>query len=86
MNEINIMTEKEFDSQDYGYNWMRPNAKGIYDKLPFERFILTNCKNHKGDISNEPFVAIDNTKGLCEIDSFKTIEEATNWLESLKEV
>ena len=83
MEKTNIMTEKEFDNQIYGGNWMRPNAKGIYNNLPFERYILTNCKSHKGDISSEPFVAIDNTKGLCEIDSFKTKEEAINWLENL---
>lgn len=76
---MRIMTEDEFE-QEFGGNWMRTDNNGNYFRISKEKIIITNCKNVRGYLSNEPFVAIDNTNLKCDMECFATIEEAKKYL------
>ena len=69
------MTEKEFNSQPYGGNWMVAN-NGKYDNLPREAFILTDCVDKDGKLSKRPFVTMDNRTGDCWVEEFETLQRA----------
>lgn len=75
-----IITEDEFKKK-YSENWMVTDYNGKYTKLPKEKIIITECKDHKGNLSNTPFVAIDNIDYCCWLETFKTLEEAKAYLE-----
>ena len=72
---IYLMTEKEFNEQPYGGNWM-VSHNGKYDNLPQEVFILTGCRDSKGNTSTHPFVVIDNRTNDCLVEEFMTLIEA----------
>lgn len=76
---MRIMTDDEFE-KEFGGNWMHTDNNGNYFRISKEKIIITNCKNSKGYLSNEPFVAVDNTNLQCDMKSFATIEEAKKYL------
>ena len=76
---MRIMTDDEFE-KEFGGNWMHTDNNGNYFRISKEKIIITNCKNSRGYLSNEPFVAIDNTNLQCDMECFATIEEAKKYL------
>lgn len=74
-----VFNDKEFE-EEYGGNWMVTNEKGEYDKVAREMCIIENCKDAKGNISNVPFIAVDNTEGCCWMECYATIDEAVDYL------
>ena len=80
MEEIKIITNKFFDD-NYSCNWMATNYNGKYTHLPNEKLVITECKNTEGNLSNMPFVAIDNSELNCILECFATLEEAISFLQ-----
>lgn len=76
---IKVITEPEFDNQ-CGGNWMITDHQGKYNKVPFEMFIIEECKDTKGKRSITPYIAVDNTEGCCWKEDYATIDEAVYYL------